>query len=66
MDVKETKNLSYCDGKNKSWGSGSGRGGGVKMDVNEELTSLIMQNVGAASVRRWGVRVDVQEELKLL
>ena len=66
MDVKETKNISYCDSKKKSLGSGSGRGG-VKVDVNEELTSLIMQKkVGAASVQGLGVRVDVKEELKLL
>ena len=52
------------------WGVGLG-GGGVRVDVNEELKFLgKFQKKNGGGVRgggsSWGVRMDVNEELKFL
>ena len=58
--------------KKKIWGGGGlGRvgGGGVRVDVNEELKFLgkfTKKKFRGGSVRGGGVRVDVNEELKFL
>ena len=60
-------------------GGGGGVGGGVRVDVNEELKFLckfkkkknffwggVGGGVGGGSGSGWGVRVDVNKELKFL
>ena len=52
-------------------GSGLGGGGGVRVDVNEELKFLAIFKKkkiggGGSGGSGWGVRVDVNEELKFL
>ena len=50
-------------------GGGSGWGGGVRVDVNEELKNLgkfKKKQLGGGGGSGWGVRMDVNNELKVL